>query len=179
MSKDVLVIGGAGMLRKACLEYAQQRNRVFVIARRKSKKLALLKRESMSFSACIFAMESDYNDYSAFLETLVSIPPSLHLVISWIHSSSALSHLQIIQTLRPQHYFRLLGSSDLEHLKRSLRESFCCPLTQTYQIVLGHIKEKTEQRWLTHDEISYGVINAVKKRSSLSIIGSIDQIPKP
>lgn len=179
MGKDILVIGGSGMLKKACLEYTQEGNRVFVIARKKSKKLALLKREFMRFSAYLFAMESDYNDSPTFRETLVSIPFSLHLVISWIHSSSVLSHLQIIQTLRPQHYFQLLGSSDLGYLKRTLKESFCYPTTQTYQIVLGHIKEKTEQRWLTHDEISCGITNAVKKRSSLSIIGSIDPIPKP
>lgn len=41
-----------------------------------------------------------------------------------------------------------------------------------YQVQLGFITEGSRFRWLTNKEISRGVMEAIKKRNKISIIGS-------
>ncbi|WP_096435024.1 hypothetical protein [Alteribacter populi] len=66
-------------------------------------------------------------------------------------------------------FFHVLGSrSDLTTVKKQLQLE---NLQAYFQIQLGFIKGVKGDRWLTHEEISSGVINAIQERSDPFTIG--------
>jgi hypothetical protein len=57
------------------------------------------------------------------------------------------------------------------------------PLTQGgaryVRVVLGCIEHGSTRRWLTHDEISSGVLNAVDSGASRHVVGALGVSPEP
>jgi len=68
--------------------------------------------------------------------------------------------------------FHVLGSSaNLEKLKGKVSVPTNCLY---YQVQLGFVIEDVLSRWLTHQEISNGVIETIQKRKQIHIIGAIE-----
>ncbi|MFD0618939.1 short-chain dehydrogenase [Paenibacillus sp. GCM10027629] len=68
--------------------------------------------------------------------------------------------------------FHILGSgSDVQEVKKGLN----VPSTfHYYQIKLGFVIEHNQSRWLTHDEISNGVIRAIQEKNQLTVVGTLE-----
>ncbi|WP_400242173.1 hypothetical protein AB3U99_14995 [Niallia sp. JL1B1071] len=68
--------------------------------------------------------------------------------------------------------FHITGSSSyLSKIKKELTIPQNCSY---HQIQLGFILEKNYSRWLTHKEISAGVIEAIKHNCKRKIVGVIE-----
>lgn len=125
----------------------------------------------------------DYTYYkflSKNLQSAVEKFGEIELVVSWIHSIAPLAPNIIAEKLNSYNstfrFFDILGSAYLNEPDKfidrgnKLREN----KNLLYRkIVLGHKTENNSFSWLTHDEISSGVIEAVKNDVPETIIGNI------
>lgn len=100
----------------------------------------------------------------------------IDIVVAWIHSIAE-NALQIIAneiSKRKNNWelFHILGSSsNLDEIKKKT----AAPTSYVYyQVQLGFKFESTRSRWLTDKEISEGVIEAIRKKKKVLIIGQIE-----
>lgn len=172
--KHALVIGGSGMLAEACLWLAGQGWRVTVIGRSQSKLARLADRH-----AHIVPVSADYFREAEFRRALRA---SLErhgpwtLVVAWIHAREE-EILAVVSEERgrlansPWKLFHVLGSSS--NLEDILRDMPAFPACRYHQVQLGFVIEGERSRWLTHAEISGGVIHAVRTDAKRHVVGTL------
>lgn len=171
--KHALIIGGTGMLAGVSLWCADEAEYfVSVISRSKSKykNLSHLAKHPDSINH----LPVDYYDYQ-YLEEQVELAIDEHgpisMVISWTPSTYA---LELILNLITKKF----TTCNVFHIQGSRRYFENTQLTtppecKYHSIFLGFVLEDKGSRWLTHKEISQGVINCVQERRSLSIVGTL------
>jgi len=173
--KCALVIGGSGMLSKVSLWLAQHYDRVYVIGR-SAKKMNHLQSQA-DHPSKIIPVYVDYTNDEQFVESIHSLLGNCHieLIVSWIHSTAP----RALQTLlnmveeegQPFHVYHVLGSkANLSEIKKNLYLSELCTY---HQVQLGFKKEGHSLRWLSHDEISQGVIDSIKEKKEVNTIGTL------
>jgi NADP-dependent 3-hydroxy acid dehydrogenase YdfG len=168
----VLVIGGSGMLAEAVEWLISEGNHVSVVGRTEQKMEKLLKYESVT------PVYVDYHDNALLEEAVQSAAKQdeIDMVIAWIHSSAE-GALHKVMAVVAEHtkkvqIFHVLGSSaHPEAVKNKMMVPQNC---EYYQIQLGSVMEKGQHRWLTHEEISNGIIEAVKSQEKMFIVGKND-----
>lgn len=125
----------------------------------------------------------DYTYYkflSKSLQSAVEKFGNIELVVSWIHSTAPLAPNIIAEKLNsyntPLRFFDILGSAyanpSLNTLEREekLKEN----KNLLYRrIILGFKIEGNSSRWLTNDEISSGVIEAITNDEEEKIVGIV------
>ncbi len=100
----------------------------------------------------------------------------IDLVIAWIHSYAGRTLESIVSEVspcrnRPWKLFHILGSS--ANLS-GIQENLNLPNSALYyQIQLGFIIENGHSRWLTNEEISQGVIDAIRQNRLITIVGTL------
>jgi len=172
--KHALVVGGSGMLAKTSLWLAETGYNVSVIGRNMNK-LGVL----AGMNKNINPISVDYNNEGLFRTVLND---SIHsngpydLVVAWIHSDDK-SIIQMINSENNKHSHKrwslvhVLGSrANLEEITREIDFIENCDY---YQVQLGFINENNQSRWLTHDEISNGVINCIKSKTKQYLVGTL------
>lgn len=164
--KHALVVGGSGMLAKTSLWLADNGYTVSVIGRNSSKLSKLIE-----MSKNIIPISVDYYNESLFrseIHNSITTRGSYDVVVAWIHSIEK-RIIDIISseirktTDKEWSLFHVLGSS--ENLEEILREIDPIENYEYHQVQLGFIFENNKSRWLTHDEISNGVINCISSNS--------------
>jgi hypothetical protein len=172
--KHAFVIGGSGMLSKASLWLAANGYIVSVLGRNTEK----LKRLTDA-SDNVIPISADYNNelkFRAAIHKSVITLGRYDLVVSWIHSNTKKiidvisSEIQLISD-ESWSLYHILGSS--EDLKETKLEMIGINNCNYHQIQLGFIVENNKSRWLTHDEISNGVINSIETLSEYYLIGTL------
>ena len=172
--KHALVIEGTGMLAQASVWLSENGYHVSVIGRNAEKMQVLLDENPTRMTPVLV----DYTNRVELMEQLHRIQNEngpIQLVVAWIHStgqhvipclSASLSHSQ------PWKLFHVSGSSsNLQEIK----DKTAIPTHVSYhQIQLGFITESEISRWLTHAEISNGVIKAILEDEPVQIIGTIE-----
>ena len=168
-SRHILVIGGTGMLSKAVVCLAEAGHQVSVIGRTKEKFQDLLTETPHN----VYPLLADYHTERVFgvVEQAMEDREFFDLIISWMPNYAALERICQLNN-RAQH-FRLV------HVKGSRRyfgdEPLAIPSNCFYQeVFLGYMADRDTTRWLTHDEISDGVLRAAKSGSPREIIGQIE-----
>ena len=121
---------------------------------------------------------SYYNSLSKNLETAIEKFGSIVLIVSWIHSTAPLAPNIITEKIdsynTPFRFFDILGSAYADPAKNSTEREVKLKENKNIlyrKIILGFITENNSSRWLRNDEISSGVIEAVKNDREKSIIG--------
>lgn len=173
-----LVIGGTGMLSAASLWLADRSGKVSIIARNEAKMRSLLTKANPN--ASITPLLIDYKDSAALKATIracIRTNGPIDLAIAWIHSDSnnALDIIsqEIEQESPSWKLYHILGSSsNLNQFKEAAVKSF--PYCQYRQIQLGFILDKDDSRWLTNQEISEGVMDAVAYDREVKVIGTLE-----
>lgn len=172
--KHALVVGGSGMLAKTSLWLADNSYKVSVIGRN-SRKLSKLTDASKN----IIPISVDYYNerlFSSAIHNSITTYGPYNLVDAWIHSNSR----QIIDAISSEirkitnkewSLFHVLGSSS--NLEDILREMDYIENCDYHQVQLGFIIENNKSRWLTHDEISNGVINCIRSNSKKYVVGTL------
>ncbi|PHC61397.1 short-chain dehydrogenase [Bacillus toyonensis] len=170
-----LVIGGTGMLKKVSMWLCEQGFYVSIIGRDEVK-LEYVKRAS-SAPENITCLPLDYHNNDkvkiAIKGTIERNGP-ITLVVAWIHSSAkyALSLIckEIEFSSETYSLFHILGSKASRMNAGKIGGTLCL----YHRIILGFILEDTFGRWLTHQEISDGVINGIESNCNEWIVGQIE-----
>jgi len=175
MASHALIVGGTGMLSGVTEFLSQNYDTVSAICRDKSRINSNFKN--------INPLILDYSYYkylSKSLQSGVEEFGNIDLVISWIHSSAPLAPIIIADKINsyntPFRFFDILGSAYANpSVDNSERESKFKELKKLLyrKIILGFKIENNISRWLTNDEISSGVIEAVRNDKIETIIGTV------
>lgn len=167
--RHALVIGGTGMLADVCIALARRGYIVSIIGRTRSKFQRIV---SESPGNSIFPIVVDYNSSEVIdrVEKVIEEKGSFDLIVSWTPNYNTLE--QICKVNHGIENYRLF------HVKGSRRyfkdEKIRIPDNCNYrEVFLGFIIENERSRWLTHNEISNGVINQIETDQPKGIIGQI------
>lgn len=179
--RHALVIGGSGMLAQASLWLAKQGYVVSVVGRNVNKLERLTRQHER-----LIPMSVNMFHFDKFREKIrdsIAERGAYDCVVAWIHYDEE-KVLQIVVdemkrvTEKKWDVFHVLGSSDnLNELMKQIRND---DIYNYYQVQLGFIIENSYSRWLTHDEIANGVIEAIKNKRPQTIVGTLtpwDQRP--
>jgi hypothetical protein len=168
--KHALVIGGTGMLANVCIALARKGYIVSIIGRTRSKFQRIISESPMD---SIFSIIVDYNSSEVIdeVEKVIEEKGAFDLIVSWTPNYNKIE--QICEMNRGIGNFRLF------HVKGSRRyfndDKIRTPDNCNYrEVFLGFIIENERSRWLTHDEISNGVINQIESDQVTGIIGQIE-----
>ncbi|WP_374712284.1 short-chain dehydrogenase [Symbiobacterium terraclitae] len=164
-----LVVGGTGMLREATLALTRSFTTVSVVARRADTLPG------------INPLSVDYRDSAALAAALrraVEQHGAIQLAICWIHSTAPAALPTVAAELgrsgEPCRLFHVRGSAaaDPTRLPRPALEEI--PPNVSYrQVILGFQIEGDRSRWLTHAEISQGVLKAVQEDAEYHVVGVV------
>jgi len=176
-AKHALVIGGTGMLSDVSRWLADTGYHVSVIGRTNGKHRSLNLKASNP--QMINHLLVDYTNY-ALLEDQVrkaieSLGP-ISLVVSWTPIRESLEMVsEIVAKQKDQWTLYQIKGSRRYFEKESLLVPENCEHRSIY---LGFIIEDNNSRWLTHQEISEGIIMNIKEERAESIVGTLHPYEK-
>lgn len=166
MPAHILVVGGTGMLSGLVEALAGDGGRLSLLSRHASQTAG--------------GFDCDYHDAEAFnaaLAAAVERSGPIDLAVAWFHTLKiAAPRLPAAQV--KGRLFQVLGSATADpahpdRLGRAAAVAEGLPACEVRQVVLGFKLEAGGSRWLTNDEISAGVLEAVRADRPLSIIGQV------
>ena len=169
------------MLRGASLHLASQSNTVSVIARSQNR-LKTLVEEADSLEGMIHSIQVDYREgeqLRAKLKKVVDLFGPISLVVSWIHSTAPEAPSIVADIVgrgsSSLRFFDIWGflTEDHWHVEREKRFQEMEKILYR-KITLGFIIENGVSRWLTNEEISTGVIQAIEKDKASFVIGRVE-----
>jgi len=177
-----LVVGGTGMLRGVSMALAREGYVVSVIGRSIEKLTALIKKAQV-LPGEINGISVDYNKGKKLEEALrmavASFGP-IELAVIWIHNSAPDAPVAIAKYINNSgsgcRYIHILGSSAADPSKSDVRrKALFLPLTNiNYQeVILGFKVARDGSRWLTNDEISFGVLESIKENKDSFVVGTV------
>jgi|SRR5690625_1645774 len=173
----VLVFGGTGMLSKATAWIVEHATQTTVFGRN-FKRLLQIKKNSSGNK--LEVRELDYTNISALKDEIkysfTQYGP-IDMVVSWIHGTApeAIPTIkQQISQLQNKHWTFLHvkgSSSNLDSIVS--KEKTHSEQYSIKEVRLGFIYNDTFSRWLTNEEISNGVIQAIKNEKQITTIGTL------
>jgi NAD(P)-dependent dehydrogenase (short-subunit alcohol dehydrogenase family) len=179
-----IVVGGTGMLRAASVELAKRSGALTSVARTE-RSLARLDQEIEDLDCRHRPVRLDYNDLTELRREVadaIETEGPADLLLAWIHDEQgpvlpalveqvsrhrALPACQVVH-VRGSASADPAGAEDASAGRYSNLESVAYQ-----QVVLGfHLDPETNaSRWLTNDEISAGVLEAIDGGSSRVVVG--------
>lgn len=173
-----LVIGGTGMLADAALWLVRQKYHVSVVARNQSRMKKLMeKAENPSSITPVFVDYCNGPKLQREIKRIIHENGEINLVVAWIHSIGKAALPIIAEEVSKSksdkwRLFHVAGSST--DLKKAV-EGIDIPEGCLYrQIQLGFVIENGYSRWLTHKEISSGIIKCIQYDSPRHIVGMVE-----
>lgn len=173
--KHAIMIGGTGMLSEMSKWVMQQATYTVIIGRNEHR----LRRLQSDYGS-VHVKQLDYKDTHALrqmIQTAIVQHGAIDLVVAWIHSDAPYAISTIIHEIchlqrKKWRFFHIKGSS--QHLDR--KQSLPCLSDDCLyrEVHLGFKREGGRSRWLTHDEISTGVIDAIQNDRKKTVIGMLE-----
>ncbi|CAG9622678.1 Rossmann-fold NAD(P)-binding domain-containing protein [Sutcliffiella rhizosphaerae] len=167
-----LIFGGTGMLTKATVWIAKHANKTTVYGRNEIK---LKKLEEQYSEIGIQTRKLNYQETQNLrkeIQLAIEENGPVRTVIAWIHSTApdALSTLEkeITKLQGEKWTFIIIKGSNSKLIKSDFPTSF-----EIKEIQLGFIYDGTSSRWLTHEEISNGVIKGIVSKNKQTLIGTL------
>ncbi|MDX9858286.1 MAG: hypothetical protein RBT76_10880 [candidate division Zixibacteria bacterium] len=184
-----LVVGGTGMLRTVAIVLAEAGHRVSVVARNKERLVGLI-RDTQRSPGVINPIAVDYSDRAAFeakLREATAVLGPIAMAVVWIRSDAADSLAVVARLLGEQsdpcQVYRILGSQAADpSVTTDAHSPFDNIAGVSYRtVILGFKREHERSRWLTDDEISAGVLDAIANDRLAAVVGTVepwDQRPR-
>ncbi|MBI2845084.1 MAG: short-chain dehydrogenase [Chloroflexi bacterium] len=182
-SPHALVVGGTGMLWEVSLALAQSGSLVSVIARHRER-LRELSQESAKQMGEINPISLDYHHTPQLVTALKDAAQHfgpIELAVIWIHSTAPDAPLTVARLCgtpeNPCQYFDILGSTSINPSRAELsqRSQFADLSNIRYhEIILGFVQEAGGARWLTNQEISQGVLQAIEEKRPRFVVGTVE-----
>jgi NAD(P)-dependent dehydrogenase (short-subunit alcohol dehydrogenase family) len=175
--KHALVVGGTGMLSYVTLWLIDNGYHVSVIARNPTHMKKLIdKAKNETKVTPILVDYTNGKDLRENLNQTIKFNGNINIVIAWIHTvaEDALEIISQEVSNRNNEWalFHVLGSSsNLKEIKRKLSIPGNCLY---HQVQLGFVFEGNHSRWLTNKEISNGIIEAIKRKKRILVVGTIE-----
>jgi hypothetical protein len=167
----ILVVGGTGMLSGLCEALAGDGGRLSLLARRASGWRGAPAR----------AFDCDYRDEAAFADAVdgaLAASGPIDFAVAWIHDVRLPANRILAERLGPARLFQVLGSAiadparpDRLQTAAAAVEGLGCRLRQ---VVLGFQVEDGRTRWLSDNEISQGVLDAIRRDDARSVVGVVE-----
>ncbi|WP_281863352.1 SDR family NAD(P)-dependent oxidoreductase [Planomicrobium okeanokoites] len=171
--KHALVIGGTGMLAQASVWLSQNGYRVSVIGRNHEKMQRLIEKNPEG----IIPVPVDYRDSEKLAQQLAQIQQKngpIQLVLAWIHSDGPDVIPCLIDSLPRDSDWKLFHVNGSSSNLKEIKVQVSVPShVHYYQIQLGFKLESGTSRWLTNDEISTGVIEAIRAVKAQYVVGTL------
>jgi hypothetical protein len=175
-----LVIGGTGMLLEATIELAQRSSLLTAVSHSRNALREL--GQALSGAPCERRLLSlDWHqgaDFVAALKRHAQSAGAPSLAVAWLHDPSM--GPTIANAISPPGsrcaFFQVLGSdaADPDRPPDQLYATLAPGGDLDYhQVILGFEKGNNGSRWLTHAEISAGVLEAVRNRAPRHIVGIV------
>ena len=169
------------MLREVSRQLAYDYDTVSVIGRNKHRMYAL-SREMEHLNGNLDPLLLDYTDYDELvqqLETTIERYGPIGLVVSWIHSTAPDAGRLIAEKINESGvdsiFYDVLGCEyEDPSSEKTLPDFASLEYIKYRRVVTGFILEKGDSRWLTNEEISSGVMDAIKNDREYSIIGTTE-----
>ena len=166
MAQSVLIIGGTGMLAKAS-KYVATIAKTVTLASRHPQTLA----NEIGTTPLIL----DWNNQKQTLANISTLP-TVELVISWLHDDGLWLVKHLENKLKPDgRSIRIHGSASLD--PEILARQDPPPRQDIHRqvIVLGWVNSVNGRRWLSNEEISDAVIDAVEiPTQKIIIAGTVE-----
>jgi len=124
----------------------------------------------------ILPLSVDYRDYPGLTQAINKLCDNgpVRLVVAWIHSTAPDALQAVVNVIS----FRQSDEWKLFHVLSSISQDPVVTagldlpeLCEYHQVQLGYEVEGSSRRWLTDDEISDGIIGAIKSNQAYSVIG--------
>lgn len=177
-----LFVGATGMLKEAAFYFVRHAYAVSVIARGQSglDRMILEKKDS----GFINPVRVDYSNYPLLrkkvTESVADFGP-VELCVAWIHHYAPDAAYVIADILNgqeiPFRFFHVLGCEYANPYETNLNaeRDFKKFKNISYRkVVLGFICDDENSRWLTNQEISNGVIDAINADRETYIVGTVN-----
>lgn len=178
--QPVLVVGGTGMLAGVVRELVRVGHPVAVVARRRQSILGV--GESCAAPGLVDPVVADYaepDDLRVKLRRLSEERGQFGLAVRWVHPPHRDSVHSVLAEVLPAHaaVLDVLGSGAADPARSAESEEppeVLRSLSLRYgRVVLGFADGPAGTRWLTHDEISAGVLTAVRDFRETSVVGRV------
>lgn len=145
--------------------------------------VSVVSRRPGNFSSCsdpgkVLSILVDYRESHILLRCItdtISVHGPIGLAVFWIHRDAP-DALRIMadeisrHAQEPWRLFHVRGST--AYLHRELPQVAANCLYR--EIILGFVTDENTSRWLTHEEISGGVITAVENDRERSVVGTLE-----
>ena len=102
------------------------------------------------------------------------------LVVAWIHDDElAIQVAGLVVTQPACRFFHVVGSagSDPSLIAATLRQRLSPSTTTYHQVILGRVRASEGTRWLTNEEISASVLDAIARAEPEYIVGTMQPWP--
>ena len=172
-SQHALVLGGSGMLRDVSLWLAHRM--VTSVIARNTERLDQL-------AAChvnLHGSAVDYTDVDRLhirLKEVQRMHGPVELVVAWVHGDPTDTLRTVRQSIEraSDHSWRLVhvvgSSTDRDAIRRRIDLGSRCTMHSTQ---LGFVLDGNGARWLTHTEISNGVIRCIETKRDV-LVGRLE-----
>jgi hypothetical protein len=178
-----LVVGGTGMLAGVSSWLASQGYATSVVARRQAG-LDSLVRAARARGEIVNPLPVDYTDDARFrhgLKAAVEAHGPIVLAVCWIHSTAPRAMWTVAEVVSSgDDAARLIlvrGSAfaDPSRPDEAVETRMAHYPGLSYEVVvLGFVLEAGGSRWLTNQEITAGVIDAIQKPAARTIVGVVE-----
>ena len=177
--EHVLTIGTTGMLAQATQALAEQSRVLTCVARTEASLERLQNR--MSQVNCEFRpVAVDYHDENLFTKEVEQAwrHAPFDLVLAWMHSSARASFEKMSDFLARRaveiKLFHVVGSAATNPAQTARDQVLETDNLSYHQVILGFQIETSGSRWLTHDEISRGTLQAIREGHAQHVIGTVE-----
>lgn len=174
-----LIVGGTGMLRGVVQHERRIFKTVSVLARSKRDLEKLEKR----YPGIIRGIAVDYTDETALRSALKDSTDKngpFDLAVVWLQDAPVSVALCIAEctgtSTKKGKFVHVRGSAaaDPAMPARSMADAFAARTSVMYQeVILGFVREGTVSRWLDHEEITDGILEAIEKGEPKTIVGTV------
>lgn len=169
-----LVIGGTGMLSNLSLWLAERYHTVTVVGR-KWEKLEAIVELAGPLSDRIVPLSVDYTDKEKLVKAIrldLWRNGPLELCVAWIRRQNVSSLVAAAReisehTKEEWRLFHIKGS----RVPMELNETKLPENVILREVTLGFMIENGVSRWLSHEEICGGIIDAIEKNSRNAVVG--------
>ena len=171
-NQHALIIGGTGMLKMASLSIIEQSRHATLIARN------LDRLEQIATKPNTSPIALNYNDsinLQKKLKTARHKNGYFDLAAIWIHSTAP-NAAYIAAEFVEGDYYHILASSYAKpgHDNSERLNRFASFKKISYhEVILGFVSAGGHSRWLSHSEISQGVLEALDKKQKSFVVGTV------
>ncbi|MGD6855328.1 hypothetical protein [Bacillus infantis] len=172
MKKHALVIGGTGMLKRVIESLCKEGFHVSAMGRSHDHFAKMM--VEISVPAGVSFIQADYYCPVQFQEGLIQAVRDrgmFDLAAVWMRSDASDSFQWLLQYIAKDDKFTELYEIKGSHASREPFKGLDTSSLKWMRIILGFRFEGEKARWLTHEEISEGVLKAVSLKASLFTAG--------